>query len=213
MWQRRSDAAQEERTRLRATIEHETGSLVRDLHRILDVLVDLDYLEPSTFAPTDLGRVLAGVYSEVDLLVAEILRVGVLDGLDAAELAGVAAFLLHVPRRSEPTARPEVPSAPLVTCLAAIEDVAEGLRVRERAAGLSPLRILDAGFVGPAWRWARGSSLDDALGSLDLTGGDFVRDVKQAVDLLGQIANVARGPLRSTAQDAVTAMRRGIVEA
>jgi len=213
VWQRRSDAADEERARLRSTIERETGSLVRDLHRILDVLVDLEYLESGTFVPTDLGRVLAGVYSEVDLLVAEILRAGVLEGLEAAELAGVAAFLLHVPRRSEPTARPEVPSPRLATCLAAIEEVAEGLRARERAAGLSPLRILDAGFVGPAWRWARGSSLDDALGSLDLTGGDFVRDVKQAVDLLGQVANVATGPLRSLAQDAVSAMRRGIVEA
>jgi ATP-dependent RNA helicase HelY len=46
----------------------------------------------------------------------------------------------------------------------------------------------------------------------DLTPGDFVRAVKQLMDLLGQVA-VAAGddPLRSTALAAVDALRHGVV--
>ena len=46
-----------------------------------------------------------------------------------------------------------------------------------------------------------------------LTPGDFVRAVKQLIDLLGQIA-VAAGPgspLASTAHAAADALRRGVV--
>ncbi|MEY3020746.1 MAG: hypothetical protein RLZZ272_1730, partial [Actinomycetota bacterium] len=143
----------------------------------------------------------------------EAIRRGILDGLDAAELAGVAALLLHVPRRSETSARDEIPTAGLLGAVEALRAVAEELRERERAAGLRPLRELDAGFVAAAWRWANGLDLDESLGGLELTGGDFVRDVKQAVDLLGQIGGVTGGALRSCAEAAVDALRRGIVEA
>jgi ATP-dependent RNA helicase HelY len=47
----------------------------------------------------------------------------------------------------------------------------------------------------------------------DLTPGDFVRAIKQLIDLLGQIA-VAAGhdsPLAATARAAVGALRRGVV--
>jgi ATP-dependent RNA helicase HelY len=47
----------------------------------------------------------------------------------------------------------------------------------------------------------------------DVTPGDFVRAVKQLMDLLGQIA-VAAGrdaPIGVTARQAVEALRRGVV--
>jgi ATP-dependent RNA helicase HelY len=213
VWQRRHDDLAAEADRLRSGIDRETGSLVRDLHRLLDVLTALGYLEPDRPVPTRLGLVLAGIHSEVDLLVAESIRRGLLDGLDPAELAGIAAFLLHVPRRSEASPRDEIPTARLLAAVDRVREVAEELRAKERAAGLRPLRELDAGFVAPAWRWATGADLDDALGGLEVTGGDFVRDVKQAIDLLGQMAGVADADLRLAAQGAVGALRRGIVEA
>ncbi|MEY3020036.1 MAG: hypothetical protein RLZZ272_1020, partial [Actinomycetota bacterium] len=110
VWQRRHDDLADEADRLRSSIDRETGTLVRDLHRLLDVLTSLEYLERDRPEPTELGLVLAGIHSEVDLLVAEAIRRGILDGLDAAELAGVAALLLHVPRRSETSARDEIPT-------------------------------------------------------------------------------------------------------
>jgi ATP-dependent RNA helicase HelY len=63
--------------------------------------------------------------------------------------------------------------------------------------------------------WAAGDSLADVLDDEeDLTGGDFVRHVKQVIDLLHQLADVA--PRTETAQAARTAADdcfRGVVAA
>src|SRR6202012_6055176 len=57
---------------------------------------------------------------------------------------------------------------------------------------LSFLREPDLGFAWAAYRWARGVKLEKVLAEApDLTPGDFVRSVKQLIDLLDQIANAA----------------------
>ncbi len=212
-WQYRADELFDEADTLRARIRRTTGSLVRQLHRILTVLRDLGYVDDRP-RPTEQGSVLAGIYSEVDLLVAESLRRGLLDDLDAAGLAGIAALFLYEPRGGEPTERVVLPTIELEEATEAIHELAVELRDREERAGLrSTLRELDAGFVAPAWRWASGADLDDALGGLELTGGDFVRNVKQIADLLGQLRSVGGAALAADASAAVDALRRGIVEA
>lgn len=211
-WQYRADDLIDESERLRRSIHRATGSLVRQLHRILEVLTALGYVD-TTPSPTPEGLRLAGIYSEVDLLVAESLRRGLLDGLDAAELAGAAALFLYEPRGGDPTPDVVLPTAALDDTVEAIEDLAVDLRRREDAAGLRPLRTLDAGFVAAAWRWAQGADLDASIGTLELTGGDFVRMIKQIADLVGQLRSVAGGELAREAERAIDALRRGIVEA
>jgi len=81
----------------------------------------------------------------------------------------------------------------------------------ERKHKLAFLREPDLGFAWAAHAWARGKPLESVLGP-DMTPGDFVRAVKQLIDLLGQIA-VAAGdaPLAATARKAAKALRRGVV--
>jgi hypothetical protein len=63
----------------------------------------------------------------------------------------------------------------------------------ERRNGLSFLRDPDPGFVWAAYRWVRGAKLEDVLDSVPgLTPGDFVRSMKQLIDLLDQIAVASR---------------------
>ncbi|MFP5308524.1 MAG: DEAD/DEAH box helicase [Actinomycetes bacterium] len=211
-WQYRADELHREADRIRSTVARRTGSLVRQFDRIVGVLQHLGYLD-DTPAPTDAGLLLAGVYSEVDLLVAEALRRGLFDGLDPAELAGVASLFLYEARGGDVDEWPELPTRAIEQAVDDVLLLAEELRGIEREAGLPPLRDLDAGFVAAAWRWAMGRDLDDALGNLDLTGGDFVRNVKQVADLLGQLRDVADGAVSSDAHRGVEALRRGIVEA
>jgi ATP-dependent RNA helicase HelY len=212
-WQHRADDLEDEAGRLHEEVRRTTGSLVRQLHRILRVLTELGYVDELP-APTPEGLRLAGIYSEVDLLVAESLRRGLLDDLDGDELAGLAALFLYEPRGGEPSSRVVLPTFALEEATEAVLDLAEELRARERAAGLrSTLRELDAGFVAAAYRWAAGADLDQALGTLELTGGDFVRMIKQIADLLGQLRSVAHEPVAPRAHAAVDALRRGIVEA
>jgi ATP-dependent RNA helicase HelY len=50
------------------------------------------------------------------------------------------------------------------------------------------------------------------LTDADLTAGDFVRAVRQLLDLLDQVADAAGDtPLRETARSAAVALRRGVV--
>jgi ATP-dependent RNA helicase HelY len=211
-WQYRADELIEQAEQLRTTIARATGSLVRQLHRILEVLRGLGYVDEQP-APTDDGLRLAGIYSEVDLLVAESLRRGLLNGLDGPELAGLAALFLYEPRGGEPTPDPVLPTVALEDVTEAVLALADELRERLRAAGLRPLPDLDGGFVAPAWRWASGADLDESLGNLDLTGGDFVRNVKQVADLVGQLRHVGDPALAAAAAAALDGLRRGIVEA
>jgi ATP-dependent RNA helicase HelY len=74
------------------------------------------------------------------------------------------------------------------------------------------LREPDLGFAWAAYRWAEGDDLDTVLHVTDLAAGDFVRWVKQLLDLAGQVADAAAGtPLRDTAREVVQRLRRGVV--
>ena len=211
-WQYRYDDLLEDAEKLRNQISRRTGSIVRQFHRIIAILQDLGYLDDVP-QPTDAGMLLASVYSEADLLVAESIRRGVFEGLGAAELAGLASVFLYEPRGGDPTPDPYLPTARLAAAVDDVLDLADELRGRESAQGLRPLRDLDGGFVGPAWRWASGGTLDESLGDLELTGGDFVRNVKQVADLVGQVRDVGGPELRTNANRALDELRRGIVEA
>jgi ATP-dependent RNA helicase HelY len=83
----------------------------------------------------------------------------------------------------------------------------------EKDNGVSFLREPDLGFAWPAYQWARGKRLEDVLESAPtLTPGDFVRSVKQLIDLLDQIAAAADdAAIAATARTAITAMRRGVI--
>src|SRR6185312_4180248 len=95
----------------------------------------------------------------------------------------------------------------------------------EKDNDLSFLREPDLGFAWAAYRWARGARLESVLDETpDLTPGDFVRSVKQLIDLLDQITSVPstateppadgtprQGDLAVTARAAIDAMRRGVV--
>ena len=68
------------------------------------------------------------------------------------------------------------------------------------------------GFAWAAQQWAEGAKLDEVLTVTDLAAGDFVRWMKQLLDLAGQVADAAGGtPLRDTARATVDALRRGVV--
>ena len=88
----------------------------------------------------------------------------------------------------------------------------EDLAAAERTGGLAPHRPPDAGFFGAAHGWTAGHDLEAVVGADELTGGDFVRSMKQVIDLARQVADVA--PVAATRDAARSVARtafRGIV--
>ncbi len=211
--QRDVDRAYGDVQRLRRSVDERQGSLVRRFHLLAQVLRRRGYLEPDADVVTPRGHMLAGIYADVDLLVAELLVAGHLDDRSPSDLAGIAALLVHQARRDDVLQPDRLPSVALDEALAAFTEVAESVRRDEEEAGVPPSRELDAGFVAPAVRWSQGLGLEEAVGDLEMSGGDFVRNVKQCIDLLGQLRDISSGERRASIEAALVTLRRGIVDA
>jgi ATP-dependent RNA helicase HelY len=201
--------------RLERRVRGRSESLARQFDRVLRVLESWGYVEGWSLTPA--GHLLARLYSESDLLLAETLRVELLDGLEPAELAALASCFTYEHRGPEDAALPPVrwPSSRVAKRSREIERLWRDLRANEDDAGLPETRPPDAGLVGAIHAWAEGDTLAEVLDEdEDLTGGDFVRHVKQVVDLLHQVAEVAPVPAtRSDARQAADACLRGVVAA
>jgi ATP-dependent RNA helicase HelY len=199
---------------LRRRVESRSHVIARTFDRVCAVLSALGYLEgePNAERVTVHGRRLAKLYTELDLLTAECLRQGLWEKLDPAELAACVSCLVYESRQDD-ARTPRLPPGPAAQTLTAMVRLWGELEAVEKEHGLSFLREPDFGFAWVAWRWAKGHSLDAVLFDGDLAAGDFVRQVKQLVDLLDQIREAApqNSNVRPTAAKAIEALRRGVV--
>jgi ATP-dependent RNA helicase HelY len=187
-------------------------ALSQRLDRSLALLERFGYVDRSAWRLTERGIVLAGIYHESDLLVVEALAQGVFDGTDAPELAAMVSSCTFETRPGrEPTGSP--PPKAVRGRLQKLAEVAESLRDAEQASRLSRTRAPDDGFADAAWRWARGQRLEHVLERAELAPGDFVRNVKQLIDLLRQLAVVGRPDTAATARHAAEVLQRGVVAA
>jgi ATP-dependent RNA helicase HelY len=170
--------------------------IARTFDRVCRVLERLGYLAGDTVTAD--GQRLGRLYTELDLLAAECLRCGLWDGLSPAELAACVSALSFESRQADDAQPPRLPKGRVPEALAATVRTWGELDQLEKDNELSFLREPDLGFAWAAYRWARGAGLESVLDeSPELTPGDFVRSVKQLIDLLDQIA--AAVPDRATA--------------
>lgn len=160
---------------------------------------------------TDDGRRLARLYSEMDLLTAECLRAGVWRDLEPAELAACVSALVYEERRPDERRAPRLPPGRASEALAEMVRLWGELDEIENAHKLSFLHEPELGFAWIAYQWAGGYGLDAVLADTELPAGDFVRWMKQLLDLLGQIAVAAEEPVAGTARKATDAVKRGVV--
>ncbi|HEV8625064.1 MAG TPA: DEAD/DEAH box helicase [Acidimicrobiia bacterium] len=200
--------------RLERRIRGRTESLARQFDRVLRVLDSWGYIE--AWQLTDAGEMLTRLYSETDLLLAESLREGLLDGLDAPSVAAVCSVFSYETRGPDQGAQQRVrfPNRRVRDRVTEIERISRDLSVVEDEAGLPETRPPDAGFSAVAHAWAARKDLEDVLLDEEMTGGDFVRNVKQLIDLLRQVGDVAPRPeTAAAARSAADALFRGVVAA
>ena len=201
-----------------------TNSLARTFDRIVGLLTERGFIELTDDSPavTDDGRLLARIYSESDLLVAECLRTDAWTGLQEAELAAVLSAVLYETRGGDGPGAPrneQVPTPRLRKALTRTRRLSAELRADEQRHRITLSREPDDGFVAAVYRWASSGDLVTALAASDnegagspLSPGDFVRWCRQVLDLLDQVRNAAPQPeMRVTAKRAIDAIRRGVV--
>jgi ATP-dependent RNA helicase HelY len=199
--------------RLERAIRGRTESLARQFDRVLRVLEAWGYVSGWQLTPA--GERLARLYHESDLLVAEALGSGLLDGLDPAAVAGlVSCFTYEVRGPAGTGPAPWFPSKKVRDRWSRVEGLAAELNRAEQDAGLPLTRPPDAGFMALAHAWAAGQTLSHVIADEDMSGGDFVRNIKQLIDLLRQLGDLAPTPETAAAcRSAADRVFRGVVAA
>ncbi|WP_116998600.1 DEAD/DEAH box helicase [Desertimonas flava] len=201
-------------------IDGHNRSLGREFERVLDVLVHRDCVERDdavTWSLTAKGVTLTRVFHECDLLIVEALAGGHLDGVDAPTLAGLLSTFVYEHRSPEPPPPPWFPSGEVRSRWRRLAGLSDDLAAEEEALGLSVHRRPDPGFFAAAHGWVAGHDLDTVIGDVaetsgGLAAGDFVRTMKQLVDLARQVAEVAPDPsTRDRAATVALEAFRGVV--
>lgn len=199
---------------LETRIDSHQTSLGHDFDAVVALLAERGLVDPDRWELTEDGLMLAGVFHECDLLVVEAVRSGLFDGLEPAEVAGLASAVVYEYRGPDDPPPAFMPSATLRRRVEALEGLSRELADMERTRQVAVHRSPDAGFVAAAHAWCAGADLADVVGAEEMAGGDVVRNLRQVIDLCQQIGTVAPNPdTRRAADDAVRSAMRGIIQA
>jgi ATP-dependent RNA helicase HelY len=214
-WAERWFKLRKQNEALKAQIRSRTGAVARVFDRVTDLLLGFGYLVKDgsgKLAASESGRMLRRIYGERDLLVAESLRRGLWDKLDAPGLAAMATTLVYEPRRDEGTLSERyLPRGAFLEAFDATGTLWSDLDDLEREHKLPGSEPPATGLALAMWKWAKGGSLGEVLSDADMAAGDFVRWTKQTIDLLDQLSVVADNPVAANARHAMDSIRRGIV--
>ncbi|PIE31688.1 MAG: hypothetical protein CSA55_05155 [Ilumatobacter coccineus] len=205
-----ADRLADEIAAMERSVSQRSGRLAADLDAVLSVLDARGYVKRDRWELTEAGHQLSKIFHESDLLIAEVLNRGILDGIDAASLAGLVSTFVYEHRSPEDSPTPWFPSVDIERRWDEIALLSDQLAAGERAAGIEEHRQPDPTFIAIAYAWTSGAGFAD-LGP-DLAGGDLIRIFKQMIDILNQIAQVASDPATArTAARAAKTIRRGVV--
>ena len=208
----RADRVAREVDELRERVRGKGNSVARTFEKVLRILQEWEYVDG--WSLTDKGEALARTFHESDLLVAECLSRGHLDGLDPASTAALASVFVYEHRSSEPPPAPWFPSQEVRKKWRRIMSTSTEIADIERSASLNSHRAPDPTYVAIAYAWAVGEGFAEVVEAEELSGGDFVRTMKQLIDLLRQIALIAPVPAtRHAAAAGAELLLRGVVAA
>ncbi len=203
----RADRLNRESDGLRSRVENRTHVIAKTFDRICNVLTHLGYIEGEK--PLEQGKILAKIYAESDLLLTESIRRGVFNNLNAPELLSVASAMIYESHSAENYA-PKMPHQNVANALAGVAKIWVELEDIENEFDVKTQREPDFGFCYAAYRWANGHSLSSVLKGTDMTVGDFVRSIRQLIDLLTQIGGAAES-LRPICKEGVKRLDRGVI--
>ncbi len=201
----RAHRIQREIDGLSERINTRTNVIAKRFDRIKLILDHLGYIQGGEI--TQSGKLLAKIYGETDLLVAESIREGIFSELSSVDLVSVISAFVYESRSEENS---KIPRGEIAEALAKISKIYGRVFTLENDHNLEPMRAPDFGFCWPAKSWASGQSLTSVLKDSDLTVGDFVRNMKQIVDLLRQLRS-AVPDIQPIIEDALKRIDRGVI--
>ncbi len=198
---------------LTRAIEGRTNSVAKEFDRVCTVLDALGFLDGETVTEAD--QQLRRVFGERALVTVEAIRRGAWDHLTGPELAAIASTVVFEARSdAERALDPILPGGPdgrLAQAWTATLSAQARVNEAEIRAGATPTSPVEPGLMFAVHAWASGVPLSAALDAADLQGGDFVRWIRQVMDLLDQVRHVDRRDLARRCRSARDLLVRGVV--
>ena len=199
-----------ELTSLEKRVSSSTQSVSSQFDYLIKLLSEWQYVD--TWALTDKGLLLSKIFHESDLLIAECISEDLLSGLSPVDLAALVSSFIYEDRNRDEVRSAHYPSNEIKQRFLAIQKISRRLVKAETASGLQNHRSPDPGFIAATHDWAKGNSLLDILESDEVTAGDFVRTMKQLIDVLRQLAMIFTNETdRESAAKASELLFRGVV--
>jgi ATP-dependent RNA helicase HelY len=186
-------------------INSRTNVIAKRFDRIKIILDKFGYIDNDQISKP--GKMLAKIYGETDLLIAESIRADIFSELSPADLVAVISSCIYESRNDEAA---KIPKGDIQSALAGISKLYGKIHTAETDLNLETMRAPDFGFCWAAHKWASGNSLSNVLKGSDLTVGDFVRSMKQIIDLLRQL-KAAAPDLQVVIDQALTKIDRGVI--
>ena len=196
---------------LEKRVSTSTQSVSNKFDELIKLLGEYGFVDD--WSLTRRGQMLSHIFHESDLLIANCVSDGVFDGLSAANMAALASIFVFQARGGEESTS-HFPNNEMKVRWKSATKISQRLATSETNHGLVVHRGPEAGFMGAALDWVNGTSLVDVLEEDELTAGDFVRTIKQLIDLLRQLSMVLYEESdRAAASSAAESCFRGVVAA
>ena len=198
--------------KLEKQVSNSTQSVSNKFDELVKLLTEWGFVDEWTL--TQRGQMLSHIFHESDLLIANCVSDGIFDGLSASNMAAMASVFVFQARGGEESIATHFPNNELKVRWRSASKLSQKLATAETNHGLVVHRGPEAGFMGAALDWASGTPLVDVLEEDELTAGDFVRTIKQLIDLLRQLSIVLFDEEdRNAASKAAEMCFRGVVAA
>lgn len=187
-------------------VSSRTNVIPRTFDQVVEVLKAMEYLSENQLGIK--GKTLTRIYAESDLLLTEIIHSPLFETLQPADLVAVLSALVYEGRGE----RSKIPRIPKSVENAMQETLKTWRRIvdLEDEYGLSMQREPNYDLAWSAYRWANGYQLHSILRETEIPVGDFVRNMRQIIDLLGQLRNV-NAKLQPLVEAAIHQIDRGVV--
>jgi len=190
---------------LNERIESRTNVIAKRFDRIRIILDKFGYLQNDQISTS--GKMLSKIYAETDLLIAEAVRANVFTDLTPPQLVSVISSCVYESRNDEAA---KIPKGETQVALTVLSKIYSKLHDSEIEFNLEPMRAPDFGFCWAAFRWASGHSLASIIKGTELTVGDFVRSMKQIIDLLRQL-KIAAPEMQNVVEESLLKIDRGVI--
>jgi len=202
----RRDRLERDTEKLERKVEAISSLVPRTFERVVELLKDLGYVEGEKLSNE--GTLILKIFAESDLLLAEAIRQGIFDSCTADQLPTLLSGILFEGRRDERQI-PRLPK-PIEPKVREIRALWGKIASLEEEKGIRTQREPDYSMCWSVHRWSNGATIATIMRESELSVGDFVRHIKQVIDLLIQL-KVAAPHLLEKIDKSLELIDRGLI--